>query len=448
MILNWIFTVGEILSDLTRLNLTQKEIDYLTEQGYRSIATIATASHYDLGFSKDKGKRVKQSAQNIVLNDHIQGMTISDDQIVILTDECSEIIQHCIIDQFIWDTPECVVVDESHYCYIFPTTPYRIKTAKRWKVKIEAKQEEENKRNGITMDVNEIRAFARKIGFDGFWESIFQEIKGNDIMKKALSIALFSTFNEPCHICVLGSPGSSKSLSYDLITRYFPDIVPLGGNTTRSGLVINLATGELGALASSNGKVIMADEFDKIPKKDVPYIYELLSNGKCKVDSGRIHTLLESHFILIALGNPQKEVFGRKPIDQIGLPPALMSRFALIVKTEYLEPEERAELFKKKFYRDFERLQNPEKFVQWVRLARTFQPKIEVADYIVDDYIESIGKIVNGYYYTSLRRDLRMGDYLRRVPFSIARSIFSDVTEDILSQSEEIFKESIETWRK
>jgi len=124
---------------------------------------------------------------------------------------------------------------------------------------------------------------------------------------------MFSTYNEPVHILIIGEPRGGKTLSKDIIADSFVDLAKVGANTTRAGLVCNLSTGQPGALAFSNHKLVLVDEFDKIPESDVEYCYELLSNGKCHVDSARIHDTIESHFIMIAFANPKYAVFRSLP---------------------------------------------------------------------------------------------------------------------------------------
>ena len=45
-----------------------------------------------------------------------------------------------------------------------------------------------------------------------FYEEFFSDITGTDLMKKAITIALFSTFDEPVNVLILGDPGSAKTL--------------------------------------------------------------------------------------------------------------------------------------------------------------------------------------------------------------------------------------------
>ena len=64
----------------------------------------------------------------------------------------------------------------------------------------------------------------------------------------------------------------------------------------------------------------------------------------------------------------------------------------------------------------------------------------------IDKYIEETNQIVEEYYDTSLRRDLRMADYIRRIPMAIARASFSPVNNSIIKEATNILKETIETW--
>jgi len=191
----------------------------------------------------------------------------------------------------------------------------------------------------------------------------------------------------------------------------------------------------------------VVDEMDKIPQQDVGYCYELLSNGKGSVHSAKIHEDIESHFIMIAFANPKGEIFKGDAISQIPLPPLLISRFALIVKTSNISREDRIELFKEKFFGIDEK--KPGRIYDaWVKMARKFNPKIEVEEEAIEKYIKSIDAIIEENYKTNLRRDLRMGDYMRRIPMAIARAGFENITEEILQKSEEIIYDSIESWKR
>ena len=57
-----------------------------------------------------------------------------------------------------------------------------------------------------------------------------------------------------------------------------------------------------------------------------------------------------------------------------------------------------------------------------------------------------MSEIVEKYYSTNLRRDLRMADYIRRIPLAIARASFQPVDNEVIEEAASIIKESINTW--
>jgi len=261
-----------------------------------------------------------------------------------------------------------------------------------------------------------------------------------------IAASIFSTFEEPVHSLIIGEPGSSKTMAKEIITERFSEIITIGANTTRSGLVCHLGTGDLGALPHANRKLVLVDEFDKIPGEDIEYCYELLSNGKCSVHSAKLHQSIESNFIMIAFANPKSQVFGKNALKDIGLSPLLMSRCALVVKVQNIGKEDRLNLFRKKFYGTGELKEKHDYYDQWVKLARRFEPTITASEKNVNKYLDIMNNIVEDHYNTTLRRDLRMSDYLRRIPLAIARSSFTSVDNKVLVEAEALIKESIETW--
>ncbi|VUT28084.1 MAG: Minichromosome maintenance protein MCM [Candidatus Syntrophoarchaeum sp. GoM_oil] len=208
--------------------------------------------------------------------------------------------------------------------------------------------------------------------------------------------------------------------------------------------MINYSTGELGSIAYADERIVLADEFDKVPKGDVELIYELMSNGICDVHSGRVHKTIRSNFIMIATMNPRRDVFSSSPIDDIGLSPTLASRFGLIVKTDDLGKPDRLDLFKKKFYTGNVLKKFSLYFDEWVKLSRSHEPDIVASN--VDEYLEKINEIVEVFGASPLRRDNRMGEYARNVAFAIARAEFSDVDESVLDRAWAIIEGSVREW--
>ncbi len=439
--------------DLSTLGVIPSDRKKLESMGITTLEQIALSSISALGLGNSKSSVLIQRARNILANKNIVDVQVVDEDLIEVTVRRTD---RAVINSVL----NALEVQSSGYGNTALETKGNIlklsrrsnafnkviRNAETLQEIVEAKKLEEHEKSGISLPEEELRKFAKKRGFQGFIDNVFQEIHGNDTMKKVIATSMFSTYEEPVHSLIIGEPGSSKTMAKEIISDEFSGITNIGANTTRSGLVCNLGTGDLGALPHSNKKIVLVDEFDKIPGEDIEYCYELLSNGKCSVHSAKLHQNIESRFIMIAFANPRSKVFGKNSLNDIGLSPLLLSRCALVVRVKNISKQERVDLFKKKFYGTGELKEKHDYYDQWVKLARTYQPKITASDKIVEKYLNDMNEIVEQHHNTNLRRDLRMGDYIRRIPMAIARASFSNVDNKIISEALDIFKESIETW--
>lgn len=437
--------------DLSLLGVAPSDRRKLEAMGFTTLEQIVLLDRYSLGMGKDKSDALVQRAANILANRHVKDVQITSNQVIVQVDEASEPIVAAVKEVIGEYGGE--YIPRGNQIFITPSrSPYGgdfhyiIQRAQRWQTLASAKSRNELAREGITLKHQELMEFAQERGLNGFCQGVFSEIKGNETIKKAISVSMFSTFSEPVHTLIIGEPATGKTLAKEIIIESFSDIKPIGANATRAGLVCNMATGELGALASADKETCIIDEFDKIPDSDIELCYELLSNGKCSVDSGRIHTVLESHFIAIALANPREGVFRGRPMEQVGMPPTLLSRFAFIVRAEPLSREDMKELARKKLLRLAEVRNIPEYYDQWVKLARLHRPTIKASQAKIENYLDEGSALIERYSTTAIRRDLRMTDYLKRIPDAMARAEFSDVTNEILGTALELIEESISAW--
>jgi DNA replicative helicase MCM subunit Mcm2 (Cdc46/Mcm family) len=439
--------------DLTLLSVVPSDRKKLENMGITTLEQIAIMSVSSLGMGSSKGMMLVQRARNILANENILDIVITNGDLIEITSKKTDraVIKSIlnVLDVYAvgWGnaalTIEGNVLKLSRKSEAFSKV---ISKAEGLREILESKKIIEREKSGIYLPEDELKKFAKERGFHGFWENVFQEIHGNDIMKKVIAASIFSTFEEPVHSLIIGEPGSSKTMAKEIITERFSEIITIGANTTRSGLVCHLGTGDLGALPHANRKLVLVDEFDKIPGEDIEYCYELLSNGKCSVHSAKLHQSIESNFIMIAFANPKSQVFGKNALKDIGLSPLLMSRCALVVKVQNIGKEDRLNLFRKKFYGTGELKEKHDYYDQWVKLARRFEPTITASEKNVNKYLDIMNNIVEDHYNTTLRRDLRMSDYLRRIPLAIARSSFTSVDNKVLVEAEALIKESIETW--
>jgi len=441
--------------DLSILGVIPSDRKKLENMGITKIVQIAMMSVTSLGMGNNKGNMLIQRARNILANENIIDIQIKDDDnIIVKIKKIDRAIVKSVLnalDVFSAKWGNAALKTEGNILKITRNSQSFDKViakARTLSEIIDIKKIEEREKIGIYLPDEELIEFAKKRGFKGFWKNVFQEIHGNDIMKKVITSSMFSTFKDPIHSLIIGEPGSSKTMAKEIISEQFDDITNIGANTTRSGLVCNLGTGDLGALSHSHNKLVLVDEFDKIPEEDIEYCYELLSNGKCSVHSAKIHQNIESEFIMIAFANPKSKIFGKNAIFDIGLSPLLVSRCALIVRVKNISRNDWLILFEKKFYGAGEIEEKHDYYNQWMRLSRTYNPKILATEKAVKKYINNMSEIVEEYYSTNLRRDLRMADYIRRIPLSIARSSFSPVNNEIIEEAENIIHDSINTWNK
>lgn len=57
-----------------------------------------------------------------------------------------------------------------------------------------------------------------------------------------------------------------------------------------------------------------------------------------------------------------------------------------------------------------------------------------------------MNQVIEKHKRTPLRRDMRMGDYAKRVPFAIARASFGNVDNKILEEAIQLVEDSISAW--
>ncbi|RLE41948.1 hypothetical protein DRJ16_05475, partial [Candidatus Woesearchaeota archaeon] len=181
--------------------------------------------------------------------------------------------------------------------------------------------------------------------------SIAPSIEGRDDLKYGVALSLFSggdirtpdglKMRGESHILIVGDPATAKSQLIDYLKMVIPrGIVTNARMTTAAGLTAIVSrdktTGtwviEAGALVKATGGICVIDEFDKMSDHDRVVIHEVLEQGRISVSKANISTALPAKTTVIAIANPKLGKFNvNEPfIEQIDLPPSLISRFDLI----------------------------------------------------------------------------------------------------------------------
>lgn len=212
--------------------------------------------------------------------------------------------------------------------------------------------------------MDEIEAIAAS---ENIHQRIVDSIKpthyGDVEIKEALALQMFggvtddlpdgSTKRGQIHVLLSGDPGLDKSGLIHYATRLAPrSVYTVGNASTSAGLTAAAVqtdfggggwTLEPGALVKAHRGLCGIDEFDKMDDDEIEGVNEALSEGTVSPSkAGMSDITLPAQTTVLAAANPEQGRFDQyQPIgDQIGMPPALLSRFDLLfTMTDKPDPE-------------------------------------------------------------------------------------------------------------
>ncbi len=181
--------------------------------------------------------------------------------------------------------------------------------------------------------------------------SIAPSIYGHWDLKEAIALLLFSgvpktmpdgtRIRGDIHVLFIGDPGVAKSQLLQSAARIAPRAVFTSGKgSTAAGLtaavIRDQKTGEYyleaGALVLADGGVAVIDEIDKMRPDDRVAIHEAMEQQHISISKAGIVARLNARASVLAAGNPKYGLYdpSRTFVDNINLPPTILSRFDLI----------------------------------------------------------------------------------------------------------------------
>ncbi len=211
-------------------------------------------------------------------------------------------------------------------------------------------------------EISEIKKVANsEDAIEKFVDSIAPSVHGNRIEKTAIALQMLSGVRKPLddktirgdiHIALVGDPGTAKSQLLQFTKSVMPrSAFTTGENSSKVGLTAAAVQSDLGGTSRwsvEGGALVLADEgiacIDELDKldEDMDALHTALEQQQVTVTKAGMNTTMNARCGVLAAANPKYGRWERHDsiLEQVDIPPALLSRFDLIFKLEDRPDEE------------------------------------------------------------------------------------------------------------
>jgi replicative DNA helicase Mcm len=303
-------------------------------------------------------------------------------------------------------------------------------------------------------DIEEFKKLAKHKGIlEKFAESLAPSVFGHEQIKRAITLQLFggvrkkksdNTFTRgDIHILLCGEPGIAKSVLLKNAVHLIPKARFVSGKAASGAGLIGAAVKdelaghwliEAGSMVLANNSLMAMDEMEKMNEADRSMMHEALEQQSVSFSKAGVQATLSTKTSLLAAANPKYGRFrGDMILEDINLPPSLLSRFDCIFVMRDTISKQKDELIAEKILEEHCREEDlsvipQEIFRKYLSYAKKINPKIsiEVMNMLKDFYVQirDMGKEKN-----VIQMGARQLEAMIRLSQAHARVRLSEVVE-------------------
>ncbi len=283
-------------------------------------------------------------------------------------------------------------------------------------------------------DVDEIHQIAADNPLEKLSSSLAPNIWGREELKKILVLQMVNGVKKELSdgkftrnwisILVVGSPSTSKSdLGTNVILRTPKSFYASGDNSSGAGLTVSAVkdeilgnwAAEIGSIVKASGSTAVIDELDKFPKDQLKALHTPMELGFVKFNKAGMDVIFPSETSVLAMANPKFGIFeDSKPlVEQINLPPALLSRFDIIYTLKDVINKKLDDQIVEIIYSQDKKghvdIIPVALFRKYITYARKFEPKLQI------EHLKDLQE----FYHDIRKKSISVGSNMKGMPIGV-----------------------------